>query len=251
MAGKLRAWLRFMLILSCYTLAWASERTYHTVTVKQGDTLYKIAAQHLQDPKKWRELLNYNSIVDPNVIKPGMALKIPAFLGKILWGTVIFRYGGAEITHGGEWQPVEVRDPVYEKSSLRTTANGAVQIQSEESVIIKMGPHSELHLPTLKEKEKIVSFRLNKGRLNVILKEKRDFRLYTPAAIAAVRGTEFDTEVDENRKTTLRCYEGVVEVSAQKKRVLVPAGFGIMVEYGKEPGELFPLPGAPKIKQNR
>ena len=50
--------------------------------VISGDTLSKISKEHLSDPRKWRELLKYNQIESPNLIKPGLALKIPDFLSK-------------------------------------------------------------------------------------------------------------------------------------------------------------------------
>ena|ERR1051326_7945653 len=50
-----------------------------TYTVKAGDTLSKIAKEHLGDSNAYMEIFNANKdqLSDPNKIKPGQVLKIP------------------------------------------------------------------------------------------------------------------------------------------------------------------------------
>lgn len=52
------------------------------VTVRQGDTLSAIAAEHLGDPDRWPEVhaLNAGRITDPDLIRPGWVLKVPLVL---------------------------------------------------------------------------------------------------------------------------------------------------------------------------
>lgn len=52
------------------------ERTY---TVKSGDTLSKIAKEHLGDANAYMKIFNANKdqLSDPDKIKPGQVLKIP------------------------------------------------------------------------------------------------------------------------------------------------------------------------------
>jgi P-type Ca2+ transporter type 2C len=47
--------------------------------VKAGDTLSKIAKEMLGDADRWPEIIEANKekIKDPNVIQPGLELKIP------------------------------------------------------------------------------------------------------------------------------------------------------------------------------
>lgn len=50
-----------------------------TYTVKAGDTLSKIAAATLGSAGRWRDILAANpDLSDPNKIRPGMTLKLPA-----------------------------------------------------------------------------------------------------------------------------------------------------------------------------
>ena len=55
----------------------ASARTY---TVKAGDTLSKIAKEHLGDANAYMKIFNANKdqLADPNMIKPGQVLKLPS-----------------------------------------------------------------------------------------------------------------------------------------------------------------------------
>jgi nucleoid-associated protein YgaU len=47
--------------------------------VKSGDTLSKIAKQHLGDANAYMKIfeLNRDQLKDPDVIKPGQVLKLP------------------------------------------------------------------------------------------------------------------------------------------------------------------------------
>jgi len=50
-----------------------------TITVRDNDTLSRLASQYLDDKSRWRAFLKYNSgkLDDPNDIRPGMTLKLP------------------------------------------------------------------------------------------------------------------------------------------------------------------------------
>lgn len=50
------------------------QRTY---TVKQGDTLSRIAQRELGNASRWPEISNINGIRDPNRIFPGQVLRLP------------------------------------------------------------------------------------------------------------------------------------------------------------------------------
>jgi hypothetical protein len=50
-------------------------------TVRQGESLWHIAAQEYDDPGLWREIARANGIEDPRRIEPGTVLKIPRLNG--------------------------------------------------------------------------------------------------------------------------------------------------------------------------
>lgn len=55
-----------------------TSKPLRTYTVKKGDTGYSIAARELGSPTRWTELGSINGIRDPNSLKPGQVLKLPA-----------------------------------------------------------------------------------------------------------------------------------------------------------------------------
>ena len=57
----------------------AASQSQRTYTVKSGDTLSKIAKEHLGDANAYMDIFNANKdqLSDPDKIKPGQVLKIP------------------------------------------------------------------------------------------------------------------------------------------------------------------------------
>jgi Contractile injection system tube protein/LysM domain len=54
----------------------SADRTKRRI-VKEGDSLWLIAAQEYDDPALWRPIAHENDIVNPRVLLPGMELTIP------------------------------------------------------------------------------------------------------------------------------------------------------------------------------
>ena len=61
---------------STATAAAVAAKTY---TVKSGDTLSKIAKEHLGNANAYMKIfeLNKDQLTDPNMIKPGQVLRLP------------------------------------------------------------------------------------------------------------------------------------------------------------------------------
>ncbi len=57
----------------------SSEFDSTKITVQSGDTLWELAAHHLDDPKRWVDIFNSNQdiIRDPSLIMPGWELRLP------------------------------------------------------------------------------------------------------------------------------------------------------------------------------
>jgi len=51
-------------------------------TVRRGDTLSSIAAQHYRDPTMWRYIANENNLDNPRMLTPGQVLTIPTLSGR-------------------------------------------------------------------------------------------------------------------------------------------------------------------------
>ena len=49
----------------------------NSYTVKPGDTLWKIAASHYGDGKKWKEIVDANPGLQPSKLRIGMTINLP------------------------------------------------------------------------------------------------------------------------------------------------------------------------------
>ena len=67
-------------IVAEVTIDPAAAKAAKTYTVKSGDTLGKIAKEHLGDAGSYMKIFDANKdqLTDPDKIKPGQVLKIPA-----------------------------------------------------------------------------------------------------------------------------------------------------------------------------
>ncbi|MEQ9364633.1 MAG: FecR domain-containing protein [Leptospirales bacterium] len=221
-----------------------------TVKVQRGETAGIIAKKYLKDAKQWREVFKANDL--PQKDPPaGTLIKIPSDLMKSPDG-VIVNYQDAALysrAHSKQWDPSYANLMLFRMDSLKTNETGQARLTLRNKAIMHIGPKTTVILNyTGRKGASEQNMLLKKGRLRFQSSAGLDigkFQVLTPAAVAGVRGTEFETSVDDTGNTGISCYKGKVGVSAAGKTVEVPAGFGVFVEMGKEPGEPFALPQAP------
>lgn len=246
--------------------------------VKKNDTLSKIAKEFLQDPRNWKELLKYNEIPNPSLIREGTTLLIPGFLRK---DTISATGEKIEPNQG----PVAIAD--FQKGETQFSkdfaANGLPAVWSKLSkdqllnvedwvqtganafariTFVKNGTILELREKTLARIKKADvdsygDYKINKNSGVIELKsgfleakvppkksgdETRKFMVVTPVAVVGVRGTELYVNAPDPDNTSVGCYKGELEVTAQGKTVAVPAGFGTTVVKGQAPTKPEKLP---------
>jgi 5'-nucleotidase / UDP-sugar diphosphatase len=59
------------------TAAMSITSASNSYTIKPGDTLWKIAATHYGDGKKWKQILDANPGVTPDKLKIGQTITLP------------------------------------------------------------------------------------------------------------------------------------------------------------------------------
>lgn len=104
--------------------------------------------------------------------------------------------------------------------------DGAAVLLREECLLVLEGS----------EKGRTLAFEV--GEFLVGLKKRLRgtfFRVRTPAAVAAVRGTLFWGRSDEAQATTYAGFGRTVEIMAQGKRVTLGAGETVTVRFGRAP----------------
>lgn len=222
------------------------------IEVKPGDTLSKISKKYLEDPSQWPALLKYNKVANPNLIQPGMKLKVPANLGKKPAAVVIYKSGKAQYARAQEntWKEVFIKLGLFSEDQIKTGPLSSVHLQLSNMTVLRLQPESFIIVNKVDKNSKDVIFTLQEGRLQAQAESMRKFggqlSVRTPSAVAAVRGTVFELSATK-KDTGLACHEGQVDVSAQKVTVAVPKGMGTYVEKGKPPMKPFKLPLPPEI----
>lgn len=229
-----------------------------TVTVQKGETLSLISERHLSDPKRWPELLKYNKIPNPDLIKPGLSLVVPVFLRKEVVGVSEFVLGSVEWngTGGkGPWTNLKLGQELNPNDQIRTGAKGKADVHINNVGLVRILNDSHFEVKGADKKGGPVAVALLKGALDAKVTKSNPpskdtkFSIVTPSSTAGVRGTEFRVELDKKSSSTVSCFEGLVDVEAEGKKVVLTEGMATFVEKGKAPVEPYKIPEAPRIRE--
>ncbi len=251
-------------------------------TVVRQDTLIGFGRDLLADPQAWREVARLNKLANPNLVRPGQVLDIPARLMRSapLAATLVSVEGGVQL----DGAPAAAGAEVLSGQTLVTAANGSAVVQLGDGSRVRLSPASEA---TLDEHERFVmkrpprttsaatsgaaadaradgraddgwfagAMRLVSGSIEVfatkVLRAK-PLEVRTPTAVVGVRGTEFRVHQDGqlDTATVTETLEGRVHVEplgrpiAPGAAVDVNAGFGAAAAPAEAPivRELLPAP---------
>lgn len=116
--------------------------------------------------------------------------------------------------HGTEkWVKARKGMFLYEGDQLKTGANSRAGITFANGIELKINESSTFTIQITEEREMKNAIDLLIGEIfSKIMIEGVKFEMHTPVAVAAVRGTEFNTNVRKSGLTTVLVYKGIVEV---------------------------------------
>jgi hypothetical protein len=112
-------------------------------------------------------------------------------------------------------------------------SDGSMVVVSPESVVVLKDYRAASTLRELFE----ISLGMVRVKINHFAGKPNPYRMNSPTASIAVRGTEFSIEVDAEGATQVVVFEGAVEVSSltdPARRVLIEAGRGVLVQAGQD-----------------
>lgn len=214
--------------------------------VVQRDTLISICRAYLRTPARWPEIGRINRLGDNNLIMPGQRLVIPVELlrGVPRDGRVTFTRAEVMVRSAGQkkWRPLRSGDPVRQGSLIRTGSQAAVEIVFPDGSSLFQQPDTTLDLSASQLKAGSHLFRrllISAGRVLVRVRHATGqgsrMEIRTPSALAVARGTDFRVAADAVRGTTAEVLEGVVQVDARRRTVMVRQGEGTLVRQGQPP----------------
>jgi len=133
---------------------------------------------------------------------------------------------------------------------IDTTTGGRVTLELSDGSMLIVQPGSHVVLQNYRDATSLrellhITFGHVRIRINHFGGRPNPYRINSPTASIAVRGTEFSVAVDAAGDTEVVVYEGLVEVSSlrnPRRRVLVNPGRGVIVRANED--ILFFTPGA-------
>lgn len=226
-------------------------------SVRPGDTIWSICAQYIQEPQCWQKVGPYNGIDLPRQLPPGSVLKIPVawlknppapVLVKELKGEVFWQKSGSE-----QRLKLNLNDQLN-KGDTVITEQGQLLLEFADGALMQVEKHTRIVFDRLRyvrgSKSLVDTYlRLNRGAAQTQITPGRHqykFQIETPAGIAAVRGTQFRTQLSEasnDNSLMTEVLRGRVAVSQDQQEVAVDAGFGLVSTAGEalaEPEKLLP-----------
>ncbi len=250
--------LAFVLLLPMQT--WGQDWLY---TVRPGDNIWDLSQKYLIHQGYWQRLQQYNNVDDPFTLPPGSLLRMPVRWLKIqpasaealqVTGDVeLFRVGTATS------RPLVAGTELFTGDRLVTGAGGSVTVRFADGSRLLVQQGSEVTFDGLSAYGATgmvdTDLRLQRGRIDNRVEPAAGpasrFRIITPAAVAASRGTDFRIGADESDGATRgEVLDGSIGVAGGGVSRVVPAGFGLVARAGaapSEPRELLPGPDLSRL----
>jgi hypothetical protein len=226
--------------------------------VRPTDNIWNLSRRYLKPGVPWQQLQTYNQVSDPYHLPPGMRLRIP-----VAWlavqpakATVVAVVGSAHAQQGGQGpaQDVKVGMSLGMGTTLTTDADASLTLQFADGSRVLMQHDSTLALDRMSAYGRTgmadTRLRLQHGRtVNDVthVDGVAHFSVQTPGSISSVRGTHFRVGTDGAEHAQTEVLGGRVDVSGDRRHVLVASGKGIAVTSGQGPGAPQALLGAPVL----
>ena len=139
-----------------------------------------------------------------------------------------------------------------------TRPGGRVVIELSDGSVVIVQPGTLLTIKNFSAAESLrelfeIAVGVVRVKINHFAGKPNPYRMNSPTASIAVRGTEFAVTVSEQGETSVEVFEGAVEVSSLSdpaRSVLVEGGHGVLVPAGAE-FRLYTLQGSPIARGDR
>jgi len=219
------------------------------ITVAEGETLVDIARRELGFAGLAGPLADANGLAPDAVLLAGQTLRIPIHVpAGDEFVVVIFVKGEASLN--GE--PLDSDAQVVIGDVVETGPTGFVALEFSSGAVVNLQPETRLTLQQLACLSDDDSCRVlidaTRGRVGVSVdtrdEQPTDFRVTTPFASAAVRGTEFELSAAADAMR-VAVFEGDVQAAALGTSVDLPEGFGSVTPDAQPPSPPLPLAPSP------
>ncbi|PZO91730.1 MAG: peptidoglycan-binding protein [Sphingomonas sanxanigenens] len=208
-------------------------------TAKAGDNLYTLGARYFDRMSDVATVQRLNRIANPYRIPVGTRIRIPhAVLRQSAVPAKVAAFSGpVSIGAPGKLAPAVLGMTVNEADRIETGERGHATLRLADGSLVSIPSQSAVQIARMRQTALIGSvdrlFTLSGGglraRVTPMTNGESRFRVSTPTAVAAVRGTMFATSYDPATQATLTgVTEGKVELTdaASHRMLALPTGFG-------------------------
>ncbi|PDT79876.1 FecR domain-containing protein [Sinorhizobium sp. BJ1] len=154
-------------------------------------------------------------------------------------GSVIARKSGEEVrfVDVSNWRSVDIAQDLIPGDLLRTNATGSLAVLFRDRTQIRLGRNTALRVKQIGTGE--TNLELESGTIWARAERGgQGLVIDTPAAAAAIRGTDWTLTVGADGKTSLTVLEGVIELSNAHGSVTVMQGEGAVAAIGSAPTKI-------------
>lgn len=231
--------------------------------ISPRDTLIGLSQTVFVSPQAWREIARLNRLPDPDVIRPGQVLRVPARLIRTRPVPVTLASSVGEVRVAGA--PAQPGMAIGEGQQLETGANGSAVLALADGSRVKLPPSSLAEVITSRgpgatdaQAARLAAdgwfsgaMRMLRGSVEVLAAKVRrgpPLEVTTPTAVVGVRGTQYRVALDgETKVTRSEVLEGQVKLESPQRSVGtdLAAGFGAAIDATAkkpEPVKLLPPP---------
>jgi len=255
--AQLRRFIVLISILLMSSSVFANDWIY---TVRPGDNLTELSKKYLLDQAHLIKLQQLNNITKPASLSPGTVIRFPIEWLKIQPSSALVVDGRGDVTivrsssTNINANATDVR--LYVGDRISTGAKSSAMLIFADKSRLLLQSNSELIMDKLSVfgdgSMADTRLRLPAGRVDAhIIPRSRNrsrYEITTPAAVAAVRGTEFRVSAEKAKPIARsEVLKGLVAVGNNGISNNIPAGFGSVSEAGKPPQKPKKLLPAPSI----
>lgn len=174
--------------------------------VRPGESIYRIAHEQFEDPRRWPEVARLNRLTRPSQLQPGQRLLLPISLlkGQLANATVAYVRGGVQ----ADGRPLRIGDRITEAALIDVGPNGFLSLALGDGSLVQLQAGSLARLVRLRDLPRAARhtvIQLDGGRVELTVSPQAPgsrFDIKTPLATAGVRGTRFGVGVPVDRPLT-------------------------------------------------
>ena len=173
---------------------------------------------------------------------------VNSLLAKEAVGKVDTLEGRVEIQPGKtkKWEALDVETKIYQKDTIKTGEDSRAKISFIDESIVSIGPEATIEIekliytPAKNYRETALRLLIGKARFNVarLFSGNSKFEVYTPTAIAGVKGTNFVVDVISPDEVQVDVTEGQVDARIGNITTNLGEGSSVRVSVDRATGRV-------------